>query len=133
MAIRDLPTIDGRPACEVDTAAELTQVLVPGVWVRAPRAVLDACGLTEQENTDDERIAVEADQRDDAWIAHGGDRDMPDDPTATASHTACAGTVAALLRAGIAPWQTRWTPGRVRVPVTRRTTRRTPAPPSTKE
>ena len=58
---------------------------------------------------------------------------MPDDPTAPASHTACAGTVAALLRAGIAPWQTRWTPGRVRVPVTRRTTRRTPAPPSTKE
>ena len=100
MAIRDLPTIDGRPACEVDTAAELTQVLVPGVWVRAPRAVLDACGLTEQENTDDERIAVEADQRDDAWIA---------------------------------PWQTPWTPGRVRVPVTRSTTRRTPAPPSTKE
>ena len=87
MAIRDLPTIDGRPACDVDTAAELTQVLIPGVWVRAPRAVLDACGLTEQENTDDERVAVEADQRDDAWIAHGGDRDMPDDPTATASHT----------------------------------------------
>ena len=133
MAIRDLPTIDGRPACEVDTAEDLTQVLIPGVWVRAPHAVLDACGLTEQENTDDERIAVEADQRDDAWIAHGGDRDMPDDPTATASHTACAGTVAALLRAGIAPWKTPWTPGRVRVPVTRSTTRRTPAPPSTKE
>ena len=133
MAIRDLPTIDGRPACEVDTAEELTQVLVPGVWVRAPRAVLDACGLTEQENTDDERIAVEADQRDDAWIAHGGDRDMPDDPTATAYHTVCARTVAARLRAGIAPWQTPWTPGRVRVPVTLSTTRRTPAPPSTKE
>ena len=133
MAIRDLPTIDGRPACAVDTAEDLTQVLVPGVWVRAPRAVLDACGLTEQENTDDERIAVEADQRDDAWIAHGGDRDMPDDPIGTASHTACARTVAALLRAGIAPWQTPWPPGRVRVPVTRSTTRRTPAPPSTKE
>ena len=110
MAIRDLPTIDGRPACEVDTAEDLTQVLIPGVWVRAPHAVLDACGLTEQENTDDERIAVEADQRDAAWIAHGGDRDMPDDPTAPASHTACAGTVAALLRAGIAPWQTPWPP-----------------------
>ena len=133
MAIRDLPTIDGRPACAVDTAADLTQVLVPGVWVRAPRAVLDACGLTEQENTDDERIAVEADQRDDAWIAHGGDRDMPDDPTGTASHTAFARTVAALLRARVAPWQTPWTPGRARVPVTRSTTRRTSAPPSTKE
>ena len=89
--------------------------------------------LTEQENTDDERIAVEADQRDDAWIVHGGESDMPDDPTATAYHTAFAGKVAALLRAGIAPWQTPWTPGRVRVPVTRITTRRTPAPPSTKE
>ena len=54
-------------------------------------------------------------------------------PTATAYHTAFAGKVAALLRAGIAPWQTPWTPGRVRVPVTRITTRRTPAPPSTKE
>ena len=73
MAIRDLVSVDGRPACEVDTAEELTQVLIPGVWVRAPRAVLAACGLTEQENTDDERIAVEADQRDDAWIAQGGD------------------------------------------------------------
>ena len=62
--------------------------------------MLDACGLTEQENTDDERIAVEADQRDDAWIAHGGESDMPDDPTATAYHTAFAGKVAALLRAG---------------------------------
>ena len=133
MAIRDLVSVDGRPACEVDTAEELTQVLIPGVWVRGPRAVLDACGLTEQENTDDERIAVEADQRDDAWIAHGGESDMPDDPTATAYHTAFAGKVAALLRAGIAPWQTPWTPGRVRVPVTRITTRRTPAPPSTKE
>ena len=88
--------------------------------------MLDACGLTEQENTDDERIAVEADQRDDAWIAHGGESDMPDDPTATAYHTAFAGKVAALLHAGIAPWQTPWTPGRVRVPVTRITTRRTP-------
>ena len=133
MAIRDLPTTDGLPTCEVDTAEELTERLVPGVWVRAPRAVLDACGLTEQENTDDERIAVEADQRDDAWIAHGGDRDMPDDPTATAYHTAFARKVAALLRARVAPWQKPWTPGRVRVPVTLSTTRRTPAPPSTKE
>ena len=72
MAIRDLPTTDGLPACEVETAEELTQVLIPGVWVRAPRAVLDAYGLTEQENTDDERIAVEADERDAAWIAQGG-------------------------------------------------------------
>ena len=36
MAIRDLVSVDGRPACEVDTAEELTQVLIPGVWVRAP-------------------------------------------------------------------------------------------------
>ena len=36
MAIRDLVTVDGLPACAVDTAEELTQVLVPGVWVRAP-------------------------------------------------------------------------------------------------
>ena len=28
--------MDGLPACEVDTAEELTQVLVPGVYVRAP-------------------------------------------------------------------------------------------------
>ena len=73
MAIRDLVTVDGLPACAVDTAEELTQVLVPGVWVRAPRAVLAECGLTEQESTDDERIAVEADWRDDAWIAEGGE------------------------------------------------------------
>ena len=31
MAIRDLPNTDGLPACEVDTAEELTQRLVPGV------------------------------------------------------------------------------------------------------
>ena len=44
MAIRDLPNTDGLPACEVDTAEELTQRLVPGVYVRAPREVLAACG-----------------------------------------------------------------------------------------
>ena len=36
MAIRDLVNVDGRPACEVDTAEELSQRLVPGVYVRAP-------------------------------------------------------------------------------------------------
>ena len=36
MARRDQVTVDGLPACEVDTAEELTQVLVPGVYVRAP-------------------------------------------------------------------------------------------------
>ena len=30
MVIRDLVSVDGRPACEVDTAEELTQVLIPG-------------------------------------------------------------------------------------------------------
>ena len=73
MAIRDLVTVDGRPACEVDTAEELTQVLVPGVYVRAPRAVLAACGWTDTENSDTPEIAAGADWRDDAWIAHGGD------------------------------------------------------------
>ena len=73
MPIRDLPTIDGRPACEVDTAEELTQVLVPGVYVRAPRAVLDACGWTDTENADTAEIVAGADWRDEAWIAEGGD------------------------------------------------------------
>ena len=36
MAIRDLMNVDGLPACEVDTAEELSQRLVPGVYVRAP-------------------------------------------------------------------------------------------------
>ena len=60
MAIRDLVTVDGLPACEVDTAEELTQVLVPGVWVRAPRAVLAACGWTDTENADTAEIAAGA-------------------------------------------------------------------------
>ena len=44
MAIRDLPNINGRPACEVDTAEELTQLLIPGVYVRASRAVSPSAG-----------------------------------------------------------------------------------------
>ena len=58
---------------------------------------------------------------------------MPDDPSSPDSHTAFAGQLAARLRAGTAPWQTPWTPGRVRVPVTLTTRRRPTAPPSTKE
>ena len=58
---------------------------------------------------------------------------MPDDLTATASHTDFAATLTTMLRAGTAPWQTPWTPGRVRVPVTLTTRRRTTAPASTKE
>ena len=73
MAIRDLVTVDGPPACAVDTAEELTQVLVPGVWVRAPRAVLAACGWTDTENADTQAIVDGADWRDDAWIAEGGE------------------------------------------------------------
>ena len=73
MAIRDLVSVDGRPACEVDTAEELTQVLIPGVWVRAPRAVLDAAGYGDTENTDTDAIAAAADWRHPEWIAGGGD------------------------------------------------------------
>ena len=69
MAIRDLVTVDGRPACEVDTAEELTQVLIPGVYVRASRDVLAECGWTYTENTDTQAIVDGADWRDDAWIA----------------------------------------------------------------
>ena len=73
MAIRDLMTVDGLPACAVDTAEELTQVLVPGVYVRAPRAVLVAGGWTDTENADTPEIVDGADWRDDAWIAEGGE------------------------------------------------------------
>ena len=73
MAIRDQVTVDGLPACEVDTAEELTQVLVPGVYVRAPRAVLAACGWTDTENADTQAIVDGADWRDDTWIAEGGE------------------------------------------------------------
>ena len=73
MAIRDLVTVDGLPACEVDTAEELSQRLVPGVYVRASREVLAACGWTDTENSDPPDIVAGADWRDDAWIAQGGD------------------------------------------------------------
>ena len=73
MAIRDLMNVDGRPACEVDTAEELSQCLVPGVYVRAPRAVLAAGGWGDTENADTAEIVAWADWRDDAWIAAGGD------------------------------------------------------------
>ena len=73
MTIRNLPNIDGLPACEVDTAEELTQRLIPGVYVRASRAVLAECGWTDTENADTAEIVAEADWRDDAWIAQGGD------------------------------------------------------------
>ena len=73
MAIRNLPNIDGLPACEVDTAEELTQRLVPGVYVRASHDVLAACGWTDTENADTAEIAAGADWRDDAWIAAGGE------------------------------------------------------------
>ena len=71
MAMRDLPNTDGLPACEVETPEELTQRLVPGVYVRASRDVLAACGWTE--NADPPEIVAGADWRDDAWIAEGGD------------------------------------------------------------
>ena len=51
-------TVDGLPAVAVDTAEELTQVLVPGVYVRAPRAVLAACGWTDIENADPPEIVT---------------------------------------------------------------------------
>ncbi len=73
MTIRNLPTIDGLPACEVDTAEELTQRLLPGVYVRASREVLAACGWGDTENADPPEIVAGADWRDDAWIAEGGD------------------------------------------------------------
>ena len=73
MAIRDLVTVDRRPACEVDTAEELTQVLIPGVYVRASRDVLAECGWTDTENADTQAIVDGADWRDDAWIAEGGE------------------------------------------------------------
>ena len=73
MAIRDRGTVDGIPAVEVETAEELTQVLLPGVYVRAPREVLAACGWTDTENADSPEIAAGADWRDHAWIAQGGD------------------------------------------------------------
>ena len=61
------------PVFEVDTAEELSQRLVPGVYVRAPRAVLAACGWTDTENSDTPEIVAGADWRDDAWIAEGGE------------------------------------------------------------
>ena len=73
MVIRNLPTTDGLPTCEVETAAELTERLVPGVYVRASRDVLAACGWTDTENADTAEIVAGADWRDDAWIAEGGD------------------------------------------------------------
>ena len=73
MAIRDQGTVDGIPAVEVETAEELTQVLIPGVYVRAPREVLAACGWTDTESSDLPEIVAGADWRDDAWIAQGGD------------------------------------------------------------
>ena len=73
MPIRDLPNTDGLPAFEVDTAEELTQVLIPGVYVRASRDVLAECGWTDTENSDTAEIAAGADWRDDAWIAEGGE------------------------------------------------------------
>ena len=82
MAIRDLPTTDGLPTCEVETAEELTARLVPGVYVRAPREVLAACGWGDTENADTAEIVAGADWRDDAWIAQG-----------------------------VAPWQKPWQPG----------------------
>ena len=71
MAIRDRGTVDGIPAVEVETAEELTQVLIPGVYVRAPLEVLAACGWTDTENSDLQEIVAGADWRDDAWIAQG--------------------------------------------------------------
>ena len=38
MAVREQPITDGVPVFEVDTAEELSQRLVPGVYVRAPCA-----------------------------------------------------------------------------------------------
>ena len=73
MTIRDLGTVDGIPAVEVETAEQLTLALFPGVWVRASREVLAQCGLTETENSDSPEIVAEADWRDDEWIAQGGD------------------------------------------------------------
>ena len=73
MTIRNLPNIDGLPAFEVDTAEELTQLLIPGVYVRASRDVLAECGWTDTENADSPEIVAVADWRDAAWIAQGGD------------------------------------------------------------
>ena len=73
MAVREQPITDGVPVFEVDTAEELSQRLVPGVYVRAPRAVLAACGWTDTENSDTPEIVAVADWRDDAWIAEGGE------------------------------------------------------------
>ena len=75
MAIRDLVNVDGLPACAVDTAEELSQRLVPGkyVYVRAPAAVLAACGWTDTENADSQDIVNAADWRDEQWIAEGGE------------------------------------------------------------
>ena len=39
MAIRNLPNTDELPACEVDTAEELTQLLIPGVYVQPAQPV----------------------------------------------------------------------------------------------
>ena len=73
MAIRDQRTVDGIPAVKVETAEELTQVLIPSVYVRAPLEVLAACGWGDTENSDPPKIAADADWRDDAWIAQGDD------------------------------------------------------------
>ena len=77
MAVREQPITDGVPVFEVDTAEELSQRLVPGVYVRAPRAVLAACGWTDTENSDTPEIVAGADWRDDAWIAEGGEKPCP--------------------------------------------------------
>ena len=60
MAIRELPKTDGLPLFEVDTAEELTQLLSPGVYVRASREVLAACGWSDTENSDPPEIAAKA-------------------------------------------------------------------------
>ena len=73
MTIRNLPTTDGIPTCEVETAEELNHCLVPGVYVCASREVLAACGWGDTENADPPEIVAGADWRDDAWIAQGGD------------------------------------------------------------
>ena len=73
MAVRERPITDGVPVFEVDTDDEMTQVFVPGVYVRAPRAVLEARGYTEADNSDPLDIVNEADWRDEAWIAEGGE------------------------------------------------------------
>ena len=60
MAIRDLPTTDGLPACEVGHRRGTDRTPRAGVYVRASRDVLAACAWGDTENADTAEIVAGA-------------------------------------------------------------------------